>query len=174
MVFSPRTGAKTPAVVPQRTDLGDRGIPYKAPHRRRPNLVLQWVAALPMTVAQNYHIRKCVVFCLYESVDLPQVKESKASNCSRPQKARMPISWRSVGMTTSWSAMQLRKTSLPICVGRGGSQMWVTATHWVKVDLRRAVPVVGSFERVLCICELKIQGRQVVYRVRLLPGVFSW
>ena len=34
---------------------------------------------------------------------------------------------------------KLRKTSLPICVRRGGSQMWVMATHWAKVDLRRTV-----------------------------------
>ena len=51
-------------------------------------------------------------------------------------------------MTTSWSAVQLRKTALPICVRRGGSQMWVMATHWAKVDLRRAV----FFARVEALC----------------------
>ena len=119
--------------------LGVREIPYKAPHRRRPNLVLRWVAALPMTVAQNYHTSemRCAA-CTSRSIS-PKSRGVKHLNCSHPQKARMPISWSSVGMTISWSAMQLRKTSLPICVRRGGSQMWVMATHWAKVDLRRAV-----------------------------------
>ena len=52
-------------------------------------------------------------------------------------------------MTTSWSAVQLRKkTSLPICVRRG-SQMWVIATHWAKVDLRRAVTSVEDYRQQL-------------------------
>ena len=40
-----------------------RGIPYKAPHQRRPNLALLWVAAPPMTVVQNCHTAKkhCVL-----------------------------------------------------------------------------------------------------------------
>ena len=35
--------------------------------------------------------------------------------------------------------MQLRNTSLPICVSRGGSQISVMATQWANVELRRAV-----------------------------------
>ena len=62
----------------------------------------------------------------------PQSRGVKHLNCSHPQKARMPISWSSVGMTTSRSAMQLRNTSLPICVSRGGSQMCVMATHGLE------------------------------------------
>ena len=51
----------------------------------------------------------------------------------------MPMSLSSVGMTTSWSTTQLRKTSLPICVSRGGSHMQFKATQWAKVEWSRAV-----------------------------------
>ena len=85
------------------------------------------------------HIRNALCSaCAIRSI-FPQSRGVKHLDCSHPQKARMPVSWSSVGMTTSRSAMQLRNTSLPICVSRGGSQMCVMATHWVKVDLRRAV-----------------------------------
>ena len=61
-----------------------RGIPYRAPRQRRPNPVLLWVAAPPMTVAQ-----KGIVFCLYVLVILPQVKESKTLPLSQIVRASL-------------------------------------------------------------------------------------
>ena len=49
------------------------------------------------------------------------IQEVNRCSCSHPQNARLPISLSSVGMTTSCSTTQFRKTSLPICVSRGGS-----------------------------------------------------
>ena len=97
-------------------------VPYRAPHQRRPNPVLLWVAAPPMTVVQNCHTKRHCVLPVRVGFS-PRSRRVKHLNCSHPQKARVPISWSSVGMTTSWSAMQLRKASFPICVKRGGSQM---------------------------------------------------
>ena len=85
-------------------------IPYEAPHQMRPNPVLRWVTAPPMTAAQNCHTRKKALCsaCMCWSFS-PRSRRAKTLSCSHPQNARMPISWSSVGMTTSWSAMQLRK-----------------------------------------------------------------
>ena len=117
----PRVGAKAPVLVPCRTALGLGEFRMK--------LLVEGVRIWSFCAKQLYprwffkivaH-QKCVMFCLYDSVDLPR-RGVKHLNCSQPRKARMPISWSSVGMTTSRSAMQLRNTSLPICVSRGGSE----------------------------------------------------
>ena len=54
-------------------------------------------------------------------------------------------------MTSSRSAMQLRNTSLPIRVSRGGSQISVMATQWAKVDVRRAVTHEVDFNEPLAV-----------------------
>ena len=80
------------------------------------------------------HMKKALCSaCTHCSIS-PQSRGVNRCSCSHPQKARLPMSLSSVGMTTSWSATQLRKTSLPICVSRGGSHMQFKATQWAKVE----------------------------------------
>ena len=74
------------------------------------------------------HIKKALCSaCTHCSIS-PQSRGVNRFSCSHPQKARLPVLLSSVGMTTSWSTTQLRKTSLPICVSRGGSHMQFKAT----------------------------------------------
>ena len=76
----------------------------------------------------------------------------KHCSCSHPQNARLPVSLSSLGMTTSCSATQFRKTSLPISVSRGGSYMLFKATQWANVEEGRAVISVSmrlTFSRLL-------------------------
>ena len=85
------------------------------------------------------HIKKALCSACTDCSISPQSRGVNRCSCSHAQKARMPMSQSSVGMTTSWSATQLRKTSLPICVGRGGSHIQFRATQWAKVEWSRAV-----------------------------------
>ena len=62
-----------------------------------------------------------IVLCLHPLFNVTPIQGVNRCSCSHPQNARLPISLSSVGMTTSCSATQFRKTSLPICVSRGGS-----------------------------------------------------
>ena len=70
--------------------------------------------ALSKVVAQQ----KGVVFCLYRPIALSP-RGVNRTNCSHLQKALMPVSWSSVGITTSRSDMQLRNASLPIRISLG-------------------------------------------------------
>ena len=76
--------------------------------------------------------------CTHCSTSLQSRRVNRCS-CSHPQKARLPMSLSSVGMTTSCSTTQLRKASFPICMRRGGSHMHCNATQWAKVEESRAV-----------------------------------
>ena len=87
---------------------------------------------------QSVAHQKGVVLCLYGPMDLSPVQGVKRTNCSHPQKARMPMSWSSVGIT-SRSDIQLRNASLPICLSLGGSQTSDKATQCANVELRITV-----------------------------------
>ena len=75
-----------------------------------------------------------IVLCLHPLFIVTPIQGVNRCSCSHPQNARLPMSLSSVGMTTSCSATQLRKTSLPICVSRGGSQI-----QWANVEESRTV-----------------------------------
>ena len=85
------------------------------------------------------HIKKALCSACTHCSMSPQSREANRCSCSHPQNARLPASLSSVGMTTSCSATQFRKTSLPICVSRGGSHIQFKATQWANVEERRAV-----------------------------------
>ena len=80
-----------------------------------------------------------IVLCLHPLFNVTPIQGGKSLQLLTPAECTVAISLSSVGMTTSCSATQFRKTSLPICVSRGGSHVQFKATQWANVEERRAV-----------------------------------
>ena len=90
-------------------------------------------------VSNLSHIKKALCSACTHCSMSPQSRGVNLCSCSHPQNARLPVSLSSVGMTTSCSVLQFRKTSLPISVSPGGSHMLFKATQWANVEEGRCV-----------------------------------
>ena len=112
----------------------------RVPHQKHPNQVpLAGSSSTHWGFSNLSHIKKALCSACTHCSMSPQSRGVNLCSCSHPQNARLPISLSSVGMTTSCSATQFRKTSLPISVSRGGSHMLFKATQWANVEEGRAV-----------------------------------
>ena len=110
-------------------------IPYKALHQMRPNPVLRWVAAPPMTAAQNYHIAKkrcvllvhvgqqdrigaCVSCQQLQTVDLSQtcvieILGSTFAFCSQLQQPSLPRNLRIIEQEAFLKCTSLQEVCVP-------------------------------------------------------------
>ena len=131
---------------------GTRGV---APRQRRLNLVLPRGAAPANGFFKFVAHKESIVLCLHPLFNVTQSRRVNRCSCSHPQKARLPMSLSSVGMTTSCSTTQLRKTSFPIelrwkpyalqcfTVGKGGRE-WGCDLCAHEVDLHQTFAIFSA------------------------------
>ena len=130
-----KTDAKAPSLSLSWTGRSIRG---RVPRQKHPNRVLPRGAAPPTGGFQICHTQRRLALCLHPLFNVTPIR-GESLQLLTPTECTVALSLSSVGMTTSCSTTQLRKTSLPICVSRGGSHIQFKATQWANVEESRAV-----------------------------------